>query len=458
MFPMMWFSCGNRRCASLTGSIYCLLMSAILCAACDKLSDPGNEKNVGHITPAGWQTVCLDRFLIDLPAPIDMGATKAEYHRVYGFGGINDLGGKGLRWGKVRIQESVPTSEEGYGDVREGAGSVISSPEQFLAAFRSREEEVRHWTKRVHDAPPGEIASAKEMLADAERELRESHYGLKVTGKAKIAEVYAFAYRSGNDFSLGYLDSVDRRVRMFEGKISHLDVQSPEAPASEFRRFQQIFHRRMPTDIPTAPGYCTAHGFIDEATQTERDTTMEIPFRSSKYPNLIFHLTVAPADAVAGKSMQSLPNMNADKADLHLVGITKRYGPLAEKMLGTPGRSVGYEYGPNCSKTSCRPPDQAYEMEAETFGTPGRPDQPNLILHMIAATSDDYKLKLPAVPGNDSYNKPSRPSLSGHVPPPFEEGKKIFEQVLRSIRLRPGAITSPVMRAPGIAASQDAKA
>jgi hypothetical protein len=219
-------------------------------------------------------------------------------------------------------------------------------------------------------------------------------------------------------------------------------VQSPEAAILDLRRFQEIFHRRAPTEIPTTPGYCTTHGFIDEAAKPEPETSMEIPFRSSKYPNLIFRLTVVPADPDRQKSIQALPNMNADRADLHLVGITKHYGPHAVDILGTPGRSVGYAYGDNCSSTSCRPADQAYEMEAETFGTPGRPDQPNLILHMIAATSDDYKLKLPAVPGYDGYNKPDRPSLSGKVPPPFEEGKAIFEQVLRSIRLRPGAIAS----------------
>jgi hypothetical protein len=180
---------------------------------------------------------------------------------------------------------------------------------------------------------------------------------------------------------------------------------------------------------------------------------MRIPFRSSKYPNLIFRLTVTPASSGIKENIQSLPNMNADRADLHLVGINKRYGPHAVNMLGAPGRSTGYAYGDNCSKTSCRPADQAYEMEAETFGTPGRPDQPNLILHMIAATSDDYKSRLPAVPGADSYNKPSRPSLKGTVPPPFEEGKKIFEQVLRSIRLRPGAIASANVTVPTSAAA-----
>jgi hypothetical protein len=139
---------------------------------------------------------------------------------------------------------------------------------------------------------------------------------------------------------------------------------------------------------------------------------------------------------------------------LDVIGVKGNYGPLAVNILGTPGRSVGFEYGPNCSRTSCRPVDQAYEFEAETFGELGRPDQPNLTLYMIAAASDDYKLKRTPQPDEPSYNTPSRPALSGHVPPPFEEGTKIFEQVLGSIRLRPGAIATPGGAAPVMTAAQ----
>jgi hypothetical protein len=158
---------------------------------------------------------------------------------------------------------------------------------------------------------------------------------------------------------------------------------------------------------------------------------------------LIFRLNVVPTDSSAKKNIQDMPNMNSEKSHLHLIGIKGKYGPVAETILGAPGRSFGYEYGPNCSSTSCRPADQAYEIEAETFGEPGRPDRPHLILHMTAVTSDDYRLKLPVEPRDPMYNKPTRPALSGHIPPPFDEGKKIFEQVLRSIRLRPGAISGP---------------
>jgi hypothetical protein len=147
--------------------------------------------------------------------------------------------------------------------------------------------------------------------------------------------------------------------------------------------------------------------------------------------------------------------MDADRAPLDVIGIKGNYGPIAVNILGAPGRSVGFEYGPNCSRTSCRPADQAYAIEAETFGELDRPDQPHLVLRMTGATSDDYKLKRSRQPDEPSYNRPSRPALSGHVPPPFDESTKIFEQVLRSIRLRPGAIVTPAAAAPVTTAARE---
>jgi hypothetical protein len=443
----------SRRYSSMIAPVLTL---AILLTSCSKASERQEAKNAPHTAPPGWQTICLDRFLIDLPASVQMGSTDAKYQDAYGFDGIHDIGGKGLSWGKVTVGETVPTTVHGYRNIYNGADARIASAEKYAAGFEALEETIRYQTKRAQSGTAGEIAAMKKMVADSKRDLKDSHYGLKVTGKAKLPEKQAFAFRRGDEYSVGYLDATDQRMRVFEGAITQRQLESPEAAAFEYRRFQRIYHRRVPTDIPTTPGFCTAHGFIDEAARPELDTTLELPFRSLKYPNLFFRLTVAPAYPNGKRNIQKLPKMDADRANLHEVGIKGDYGPVAENILGTPGRSYGHEYGLNCSATSCRPADQAYEIEAETFGELGRPGQPHLILHMIAATSDDYRLKLPAEPRDPSYNKPGRPALSGHVPPPFDEGKKIFEQVLRSIRLRPGAIATPNAVAPEVSAAQPA--
>jgi hypothetical protein len=437
----------SSRC-SQPNNLALVLTLAVGLASCGNASERREAKSQSYIKPHDWQTICLDRFLIDLPGPVQIGAIEERYQGTYGFEGINDVGTKGLSWGKVTMAETSPTTAKIYADFYDSVSATMTSAERYVQWFKEQEEVIRDRTKKTLRGTPEEIAFAKEMLNDKIKSLKTSRYGAKVSGKAHLSAPKAFAFRRGDEYSVVYLDKVDNRLRVFEGPITQRQLESPEAAAFEYRRFQRIYHPRVPTDIPSAPGFCTPFGLIDEAAGLELDTSLEIPFRSLKFPNLIFQLTVTPADPEGKRNIQKQPNMDADRAPLHVIGVKRDYGPVAENILGTPGRSVGFEYGPNCSRTSCRPADQAYEFEAKTFGEPGRVDQPNLTLHMIALTSDDYKLKRVAQPDAPSYNTPTRPALSGHVPPPFDEGTKIFEQVLRSIRVRPGAIPTSGAAAP----------
>ncbi len=421
---------------------YLVLVLPFFLISCSRANEVHEFKKDTYVKQLGWETVCLGRFLIDLPGPAHMSGTKEKYQGAHGVG-VEGFGAKGIGWSGVTIDETVPTTRLGYESIRDGAGARVADRERYIAGFKELEEIINFKYKETLKGTPKQIAAAKERLAESKMDMALSHYGMKVSGKAKLGDENAFAYRRGDDYSLGYLDPVDSRVRLFEGKITVLKLESPEAAGVEFRRFKKIYKRRAPTEIPRTPGFCTNFGFVDETAGPEPDTTIEVPFRSLKYPNLIFNLTIVPADANGEANIQELPRMGAEKAQLHLIGIKDRYGPVAENILGTPGRSYGHVYGPNCSSTSCRPADQEYEIEAETFGVLGSLEQPHVILHMTAATSDDYKLRLPAQPNEPSYNQPSRPGLSGKVPPPFKEGKEIFEQVLRSIRLRPGAIAAP---------------
>jgi hypothetical protein len=405
---------------------------AVILASCTR---PGaSQISQSHVTPQGWQTICLGRLLVDLPAPVEIGAAEPLYHGPYGFQGINDLGRKGIAWGKVKIDETRQTTSKGYLAVFDGVAARMASAEEYAANFRQLEEKIRDLRKDTA-ATPG-LTTLEDLLADDERELVESRHSFKVSGKARLPDQQAFAFRRGNEYTVGYFDLIDQRARVFEGPITQPRFESPEAAAFEYRRFRQIYHRRAPTDIPATSGFCTPFGFIDEEAGAEQDTTMEVPFRSAKYPNLIFTLTLVPTHPDGKTNIQELPNMGADRAPLDVIGIKGKYGPKAVSILGSPGRTIGFEYGPNCSRSSCRPADQAYAFEAQTFGEAGRVDRPNLTLNMTAVTSDDYKLKRTPQPEEPSYTRPDRPALSGLVPPTYDEGVKIFQQVLASIRLR----------------------
>ena len=113
--------------------------------------------------------------------------------------------------------------------------------------------------------------------------------------------------------------------------------------------------------------------------------------------------------------------------------IKRTYGPKRIEMAGqTGGRLYGREYH-NKGYLEENGPATAYEFEAEVMGVPGQTDRPHIKLQMGAALAD--------APDLPKGQEPIRPALKGQVPPSFEEGLKIFEEVVKSVRLRPVAQT-----------------
>jgi hypothetical protein len=409
-----------------------------LLLSCSKVGHSAPDGTT-YSRPDGWKTVCIGRFLIDLPASAELGAAKAEYDSSYGFAGINTGNAWGtLRYGDVKITETVAAGTTGLSNIRRQAKAQVLPPESFKKLIKAREDDVAYVVRRMAKSSAQSAADDQELLDNYKKVLREVVYNAKVSGEAKLDDPEGFAIRLGPEYILGF-QGKDQRVRTFSGEHMKSKLDSVQGAAEEYRRMRASYRPRLPTDVPDAPGFCTYYGFIDEPQQAEANVQMRVPIQIKQYPNLILALGMEPAHPDSPPNIQKFPNMDAGRNVLDKVGVKRTHGPKAEQILGMPGRSYAQEYGDNCSSTSCRPADQAYDMEARTFGEAGRVDRPRLILHMTAATSDDYKLKRPAQP--KGYNVPDRPALSGHVPPPFEVGKQIFDQVLRSIRLRPGAIT-----------------
>lgn len=413
------------------------------------LSSCGNAAEGEHIgptqysTPEGWKSICIDRYLLDLPETIDMGAVPARYKAAYQFEGT-PFGASGPSYAGNKISETVPTEINSYKNIYYSVKKKLISNERYGESIKRIQSDFLEWKKLVgkNDGDMTEAIRNTKNIAD--KKISNLRYLQKVSGEIPLGDKNSFAIRQADEFSIAYYDPLDKRVRMVEGKIGGDLAQSPAAVAEKFIEFKKVYERRLPTEIPTKPGFCTNFGFLSESNFSESNTNTEMVFRSKKYPNLIFQLLIEPAEVRSVQNIQKLPHMDAENAKLDLIGIKKAHGPIPVQILGAPGRVFGQEYGDNCSATSCRPADQLYDFEAETFGEPGRPDRPHLILNMKAATADDYRLKLPPQENEPSYNTPTKPALSGTVPPPFAEGKLIFEQVLRSIRARPGALLPSV--------------
>ncbi|NRR33416.1 hypothetical protein HSX11_24890 [Oxalobacteraceae bacterium] len=418
-----------------------LIASTLLFAGCTRASQSHETNGDAHISIPGWKTVCIGRFLVDLPPSAELGATKVKYGGAYGFSGINNTGSWGtLRWEGGKIAETMPTDFAGFDDVRIEAKSNLITPEMYKKLIQYREKDVAYWINRSAKSPADEVVSDLESLKSAETELQDVIHASKISKEAELQDKNGFAIRLDDEYIVGFRDLKDQRVRTFSGGLSKSENESGKGIYEKYENVRKSYHPRAPTDIPAGPGFCTNYGFIEEPQSATVNVEMRVPIQIKELPNLLLVLEMEPASPDGPRNIQKIPNMDTGHIQLDKVGIKQKHGPKAEQILGTPGRSYAQEYGDNCSSTSCRPADQAYDMEAKTFGEPGRVDRPQLTLLMIAATSDDYKLKRPAQPNEPSYNTPSRPALSGHVPPPFKVGQEIFEQVLHSIRLRPGAI------------------
>lgn len=414
------------------GLLVCTLLSSCSQAA------QTQESELAYTRPAGWKTVCLGRFLLDLPPSAELGAAEAEYKKVYSLKGINAVAAWGtVQYGSVEVVETTPAGRAGFNTVRSGIPGRKPSPEVYQELIQARKDDVQYVLDQIANSPEKDAANWTALLNSRKEALQRVIQNAKMSGEAMVNDPNGFAVQSGSHYVLGFFEAQDQRTRTFAGDQGEGNSTSPGL-ASEYRRLRATYHPRVPTAIPTTPGFCTYYGFIDEPTQPEANVRLRVPIQIKQYPNLIFVLDVAPAQPDGPSNIQKFPEMDAGRNDLDKIGVKRTHGPKAVQILGTPGRTYAQEYGDNCSSTSCRPADQAYDMEARTFGDASHVYRPKLVLLLTAATADDYKRKRPAQP--KGFNVPDRPALSGHVPPPFEVGQELFEQVLRSIRPRPGAI------------------
>jgi hypothetical protein len=402
------------------------LSTATFSAACSQ-ADDRTASSTSHVA----HTICLDRLLIDVPADVEISGSRLKYRGGIGFPGIEKVAGvRGVGstvWRGVTIDETLPGDEAGFLNVRDGAtGQATRAKNMNNDALSGARRDIGRHQEQVARAKSAEDRKlAQERLDNDRRDLAQYKKDQANTGDAHLGQPYAFAFRRDDGSIVGYFDPADHRVRVFDGPLEHPEIPGPHAAGAEFERWQRIYHRREPTEIPSTSGYCTGHGFVDEP-DGPQPSHFELAFRSLKYPNLLFTLYISSAgDATEPKqNIQKLPDMNIDQSStVSFVAAKRTIGPKPITMLGTPGRWFAAIQNAGCKDGKCWGEDSAYDIEAVTLGEPGRADRPRMTLLMRAA--------MPTA---------RRPGLEGKEPPPFKEGESVFNQVLQSIRLRPGAI------------------
>lgn len=414
---------------SFTFQSCCLLTAATLLTACSQAETPVRGARAESLA-----VTCIDRLLLSAPAPLEFAASDAKYGGTHSFPGIDDLGARGVRFADNKLTESHITSDKEFREIEADVRNTLTTPTQFASHAAEIRDNMEFW-KELSKSGDAELrARVPEKLETLRAELAASKAARSDVGAINIRDKAAFAFRDRRSFKFGFY-AFDKRVRIWEGEIPENLKSSYAEVEAQYLSLRSRYVVRAASEVPSDRGFCTPHGIILDAVgeAPERNTRTDVMFRSVKYPNLIFRITVEPA-TTNGKDIHTEPNLGADRANLHLVGIEKRYGPERVSILGANGSVLGYSYGQNCSKTSCRPADQLYEFEAKTYGKAGSEYRPYLTLHMIAATSDEYKSGWPELPDAPDHNKVMRPGLKGKVPPPYEEGKRIFLQVLQSLR------------------------
>lgn len=407
-----------------------------LLGACSNAADkniPRADKNKIN----GVKTICLERFVLDIPDIPDIGASSPKLDDGYGVPGVHSNGTSVPKWSGMEIVETHAVSEKALQSLRTEIDTLYNSYRSGLDAH-GLDKKIEEYRRDIEDIPADDKSASDMAHERIFLDLLWEKFSINRPAEPKLS-ANEYAYRKATLFHVGFHDPIDRRIRMFKGQPLRTDTGTAK---EELDRMRSLYRTRAPTEIPTAAGFCTGFGFIHEPDGPEEWTDFETPFRSSAYPNLIFNLSIQPS---RDDSKRGAPPMRAVWpyfANMNGLRVRKFHGPVETTLAGSPARLFGMLYDSRCKEEPCVPLEDAYEFVVETYGEPGRPEFPHIKLKMVAALYDGHKLKLDYGPGREWMKKAYKPGLRGLRPPPYEVGLAVFESVAKSFRLRPGAIAS----------------
>lgn len=405
-------------------ALVALMLSSM--AACGQSNA---NKAAPYAKQSGWTSLCLGTMVVDLPKQIEVADSGMDHHSGYGFDEkfLGAASGN-QRVGNIGYQETAPATLK---DLKSIKGT---------AKFRLIDDPIIWWGDKT----------------DPQLQKFKAH-----SGEVHLNDPQAYAFKKYFTYDIGYLDPVDRRIRLFDGRLPG-DKPKEEYTVAEHKAFYQhlranLYRARAPEDLPTEPGVCTPFGlFRQQAGQPLPDFDVEVPLRSLKYPSLVFFVRVKTPDDNAPKDIKDLPDPNHVTMDdikslkgmegllllANLMGIKQTVGPEPVAIAGQPGRLLAREYhhdgglDPNGGG-----PGAAYEMQADVLGVQGRPDMPAMTIRMAAMLPDKEPYPKPTRQWNPSKQrfemvpfKPARPGIRGIQPPPFDQGLAYFRMVLASVR------------------------
>lgn len=214
---------------------------------------------------SGWIQECIGRYLVEVPAPINLGAARVVHQ---GPDGRENDHGSGI---KFKID---PLG----GDVQVAGLTLL---ETTRLAEESEFRKVWGWADRAYRIDV--IRDGGPVEERAERAKAVQKYQLPND---------AYIWRNQNKLDLGILAKTDMRARMLFGELS--GEGSLKQARAVVDQLWPRFQTRTPGQWPQQAGLCTPYGFFaDPADLTERDHRISLAFRHPQHPGLILRVSFA---------------------------------------------------------------------------------------------------------------------------------------------------------------------
>lgn len=420
------------------------LLLAVPLIGCGAKGSDIKVESVEVSSLAGWTPECVGRWWVNVPEPIDLGAS---YFRGGDSPRFRDYSGSALKEftsargkvfiGPVGFSESVPLAE-------------LEVPKDYV------------WRKS------GDATTAFDVIAQlaASNAYRWAGYPTK---QQKPVDIHytasSIAWATNGMFMVSKLLSGDDRARIFWKDIKQVSrpehfseaEKNPPMPADQLPLAQEVMNKlwpryspRKPGQSPQGPGICTPHGFFaDPPDSTERDSGVGISFVDPRFANLALHVEISTrmphletglipsedirqamtpweaAEEIAKENKKRCrPQQGTSSRDIlgcslaGATGIDSHWDVQYIKLAnGQEARVMTVIY------IGAFNDYKEYEVIVETAGKRGAVAEPRIVV-----TAEGY--------GSLSQEPPFR----GKKPPPVQEAFKLAVAIAKSLRPRDEAI------------------
>lgn len=410
-------------------------------AGCGAKAGETKVDRTPYVAPPGWQTECIGRWLIDLPTPIDIGASYFT------------LG---------RFPKFVNYAPEALRQSKRSRGAVSIGPVSFSESLPLKGLEIEEVYGGPNSNDKLNVLQYTALLA-SEYAYRGMAGALSDQGFRRLLDgPSAGAWAAPGSFQV-FMEGQDHRGRFYWRDRSQDRARMPKdgeradadkPPASQESLAREVLDRlvprysvRQPGQIPTGAGICTPHGFFaDPAGITEQDSRVSVSFVDPRFANLVLHVdiktrmlhtesalipgedirkAIAPWDAAEALASEEKKRCRAQQgtASRDLFGCTfagatgiKEHWDTQYLLLanGQEARVMAITYPGAINNHTI------YEVIIETAGRKGSVVEPRVVVTAegIGALADDKAFR-------------------GKQPPPLQDAFKLAVTLAKSLRPRP---------------------